>query len=32
VTVNGRYGSTLKNSEQAEQLVQEIVESVPVPL
>ncbi len=32
VAVNGRYSSTLKKSEQAEQLIQEIVESVPVPV
>ena len=32
VVVNGLYSSTLKKSEQAEQIIQEIVESVPVPL
>ncbi len=32
VVVNGTYGSTLKKSEQAEQLVTEIVESTPVPI
>jgi MoxR-like ATPase len=32
VAVNGRYSSTLKKSEQAEQLMQEIVESVRVPV
>jgi MoxR-like ATPase len=32
VVVNGLYSSTLKKSEQAEQVIQEIVESVPVPL
>ena len=32
VVVNGRYSSTLKKSEQAEQVMQEIVESVPVPV
>src|SRR5216683_6011272 len=32
VAVNGQYSSTLKKSEQAEQLMQEIVESVRVPV
>jgi MoxR-like ATPase len=32
VVVSGRYSSTLKKSEQAEQVIQEIVESVPVPV
>jgi len=32
VVVNGLYSSTLKKSEQAEQVVQEIVESTPVPV
>ena len=32
VVVNGLYSSTLKKSEQAEQVIQEIVETVPVPL
>jgi MoxR-like ATPase len=32
VVVDGLYASTLKKSEQAEQVVQEIVESVPVPV
>jgi MoxR-like ATPase len=32
VAVNGLYASTLKKSEQAEQVVHEIVESTPVPL
>lgn len=32
VVVSSLYASTLKKSEQAEQLVREIVESVPVPL
>jgi MoxR-like ATPase len=32
VAVNGRYASSLKKSEQAEQLIQEIVESVRVPV
>jgi MoxR-like ATPase len=32
VAVNGLYASTLKKSEQAEQVVREIVESTPVPL
>ena len=32
VVVNGLYSSTLKKSEQAEQAIQEIVESVPVPV
>jgi MoxR-like ATPase len=32
VAVNGRYSSTLKKSEQAEQLMREIVESVRVPV
>jgi MoxR-like ATPase len=32
VVVNGRHASTLKKSEQAELAVQEIVESVPVPV
>jgi MoxR-like ATPase len=32
VVVDGLYASTLKKSEQAEQAIQEIVESVPVPV
>jgi MoxR-like ATPase len=32
VVVDGNYGSTLKKSEQAEQIIQEIVDSVPVPM
>jgi MoxR-like ATPase len=32
VVVNGLYSSTLKKSDQAEQVIQEIVESVPVPV
>ena len=32
VVVNGLYSSTLKKSEQAEQALQEIVESTPVPV
>jgi MoxR-like ATPase len=32
VVVNGTYASTLKKSEQAEQLITEIVESTPVPI
>lgn len=32
VVVSGRYSSTLKKSEQSEQIVREIVEGVPVPL
>ena len=32
VVVNGLYSSTLKKSEQAEQAIQEIVESTPVPM
>jgi MoxR-like ATPase len=32
VVVNGLYASTLKRSEQAEQVIQEIVESTPVPV
>jgi MoxR-like ATPase len=32
VVVNARYSSTLKKSEQAEQVLREIVESVPVPM
>jgi MoxR-like ATPase len=32
VVVDGTYGSTLKKSEQAEQVIQEIVDSVPVPM
>jgi MoxR-like ATPase len=32
VVVNGAYSSTLKKSEQAEQLITEIVESTPVPM
>jgi len=32
VVANGLYSSTLKKSEQAEQVIQEIVESVPVPV
>ncbi|HXE89909.1 MAG TPA: MoxR family ATPase [Terriglobales bacterium] len=32
VVVNARYASTLKKSEQAEQILKDIVESVPVPV
>jgi MoxR-like ATPase len=32
VVVSGRYSSTLKKSQQAEQILREIAESVPVPL
>jgi MoxR-like ATPase len=32
VVVNGLYSSTLKKSEQAEQVIQEIVDSTPVPM
>jgi len=32
VVVNARYSSTLKRSEQAEQIIREIVQSVPVPV
>jgi len=32
VVVNGTYSSTLKKSEQAEQVIQEIVDSTPVPM
>jgi len=32
VVVNGLYSSTLKKSEQAEEVIQEIVESTPVPM
>jgi MoxR-like ATPase len=32
VVVNGLYASTLKKSEQAEQVIQEIVDSAPVPM
>ena len=32
VAVNGKYSTTLKKSEQAEHLIQEIVESVRVPV
>ncbi len=32
VVVNARYASTLKKSEQADQILQDIVESVPVPV
>lgn len=32
VVVNARYSSTLKKSEQAEQILQDIVETVPVPV
>jgi len=32
VVVNGLYSSTLKKSEQSEQVIQEIVESTPVPV
>jgi len=32
VVVNGTYASTLKKSEQAEQLITEIVESTPIPI
>jgi MoxR-like ATPase len=32
VVVNGLYSSTLKKSEQAEQVIQEIVHSTPVPM
>jgi MoxR-like ATPase len=32
VVVNARYSTTLKKSEQAEQIVRDIVDSVPVPV
>jgi hypothetical protein len=32
VVVNGLYSSTLKKSEQSEQVIKEIVESTPVPV
>jgi len=32
VVVNGLYASTLKKSEQAEQVIQEIVDGTPVPM
>jgi MoxR-like ATPase len=32
VVLNGTYSSTLKKSEQADQVIREIVESVPVPV
>ena len=32
VVVNALYSSTLKKSEQAEQVLKEIVDSVPVPV
>ncbi|HXW88939.1 MAG TPA: MoxR family ATPase [Terriglobales bacterium] len=32
IVVNSAYGSTLRKSEQAEQLLQEILESTPVPM
>jgi MoxR-like ATPase len=32
VVVNGLYSSTLKKSEQAEQIVREIVDGTPVPV
>jgi MoxR-like ATPase len=32
VVVSGRYSSTLKKSQQAEEILREIVESVPVPV
>jgi MoxR-like ATPase len=32
VVVSGRYSSTLKKSEQAEQILREIVDNVPVPV
>ena len=32
VAVNGRYSSTLKKSEQAEQLLRELVETIRVPV
>ena len=32
VVLNATYASTLKKSEQAEQVLREIVESVPVPV
>ena len=32
VVVDGTYASTLKKSEQAEQVIQEIVDSIPVPV
>jgi len=32
VAVNGRYSSTQKKSEQAEQLMRELVETVRVPV
>jgi MoxR-like ATPase len=32
VVVSGRFSSTLKKSEQSEQILRDIVESVPVPV
>jgi len=32
VVVNGLYSSTLKKSEQAEQVIQEIVDSTAIPI
>jgi hypothetical protein len=32
VVVSGRYSSTLKRSEQSEQILRDIVDSVPVPV
>ena len=32
VVVNARYASTLKRAEQSEQLLREVVDSVPVPV
>ncbi len=32
VVVNGLYASTLKKSEQSDQVLREIVENVPVPV
>jgi MoxR-like ATPase len=32
VVVSGRYASTMKKSQQAEQILREIVEGVPVPV
>jgi len=32
IVVNGMYASTLRKSEQADQVLKDIVESVPVPV
>jgi hypothetical protein len=32
VVISGRYSSTLKKTDQAEQILRDIIESVPVPV